>query len=646
MAEIKAKEELTGKVYASGKIVASFVSAKGSKGDKGDSSTITIGTTTTGESGTEAKVTNSGTSTAAIFDFVIPKGDKGDKGDRGADGTGVSILGSYASLSELQAAHPTGNIGDSYMIDGNLYVWSATTNTWNNVGSIKGEKGSPGIVVQENEPTDNDIYVWLDTDEEGEVLDYSTYENKIETVSVNGVMQSISNKNVDVKVPTKISQLEDDTEIPDTLYALGADYAECFEWEDGNPNNEDRRCLFVAIVDGTRKIRKAMNGDDVLGITSIDASVVGNAAYKDDNAYSVVGMVGVMKVKDNGQCEVGSYVIPGDNGLAIPSTNEAGYKVTARYSDDLIEVLLAHDSEMISRIKDDIKVIDSKIDNKIINTNSTSETDTYSCKYLNERNVIVSSEEPTTGEEVWLERSGNLFDSSTLIAGDIVGDYANLRVSSRQQLLLKAGTYKVTTNLSNTYEFGVQISPSPPPTSEYPTYIYDSKWTGSKSLMFTIKEDGWFVLGVRKADNTSFSLSEVTGFNYKLEKAKKIHTKTENGYEEFYNEEEHNKEIYSTSEQRIGTWVDLKPLYRKVINGTVTKNGDKLFTDTNIDTLTNMYGTIWYGAGIHQLGAYANENYYSLLQFNYDERTLYFYGASSYVGRDIRVYIEYTKKTD
>lgn len=365
MAEIKAKEELTGKVYASGKIVASFVSAKGSKGDKGDSSTITIGTTTTGESGTEAKVTNRGTSTAAIFDFVIPKGDKGDKGDRGADGTGVSILGSYASLSELQAAHPTGNIGDSYMIDGNLYVWSATTNTWNNVGSIKGEKGSPGIVVQENEPTDNDIYVWLDTDEEGEVLDYSTYENKIESVSVNGVVQSISNKNVDVKVPTKLSQLEDDTEIPDTLYALGADYAECFEWEDGNPDNEDRRCLFVAIVDGTRKIRKAMNGDDVLGITSIDASVVGNAAYKDDNAYSVVGMVGVMKVKDNGQCEVGSYVIPGDNGLAIPSTNEAGYKVTARYSDDLIEVLLAHDSEMISRIKDDIKVIEGKIENGV-----------------------------------------------------------------------------------------------------------------------------------------------------------------------------------------------------------------------------------------------------------------------------------------
>ena len=45
---------------------------------------------------------------------------------------------------------------------------------------------------------------------------------------------------------------------------------------------------------------------------------------------------------------------------------------------------------------------------------------------------------------------------------------------------------------------------------------------------------------------------------------KKIHTKTDNGYEEFYNEEEHNKVNYSTSEQRIGTWIDGKPLYRRV----------------------------------------------------------------------------------
>lgn len=191
--------------------------------------------------------------------------------------------------------------------------------------------------------------------------------------------------------------------VVDTLYANGSDYAECFEWEDGNPDGEDRRSLFVSIVNGTRKIRKAMAGDDILGITSIDASVVGNAAYKDDDAYSVVGMVGVIRVKDNGNCVVGGYVIPGDNGLAIPSTNEAGYKVTARYSDDLIEVLLAHDAEMISRLKDDVKNLEEDINSlnmpTVNNEKSSSTTDAYSCNYINkfETTVLYENADGTCG---------------------------------------------------------------------------------------------------------------------------------------------------------------------------------------------------------------------------------------------------------
>lgn len=44
----------------------------------GASSTITIGTVTTGAAGSSATVTNSGTASAAVLDFTIPKGDKGD----------------------------------------------------------------------------------------------------------------------------------------------------------------------------------------------------------------------------------------------------------------------------------------------------------------------------------------------------------------------------------------------------------------------------------------------------------------------------------------------------------------------------------------------------------------------------------------
>lgn len=48
---------------------------------------ISIGTTTTGEAGTDASVSNSGTSTNMVLNFTIPKGANGQDGQDGADGT-------------------------------------------------------------------------------------------------------------------------------------------------------------------------------------------------------------------------------------------------------------------------------------------------------------------------------------------------------------------------------------------------------------------------------------------------------------------------------------------------------------------------------------------------------------------------------
>lgn len=58
----------------------------GSSGEAGTAATIEVGTVTTGEAGSSASVTNSGTASAAVFDFVIPRGDKGEKGDTGPQG--------------------------------------------------------------------------------------------------------------------------------------------------------------------------------------------------------------------------------------------------------------------------------------------------------------------------------------------------------------------------------------------------------------------------------------------------------------------------------------------------------------------------------------------------------------------------------
>lgn len=56
--------------------------ADGSPGADGRAATIEVGTVATGEPGTEASVTNSGTESAAVLDFVIPRGE-GTQGEPG-----------------------------------------------------------------------------------------------------------------------------------------------------------------------------------------------------------------------------------------------------------------------------------------------------------------------------------------------------------------------------------------------------------------------------------------------------------------------------------------------------------------------------------------------------------------------------------
>ena len=55
----------------------------GSPGPAGAAATVSVGTTTTGAAGTNASVTNSGTSSAAVFNFTIPRGDTGATGAAG-----------------------------------------------------------------------------------------------------------------------------------------------------------------------------------------------------------------------------------------------------------------------------------------------------------------------------------------------------------------------------------------------------------------------------------------------------------------------------------------------------------------------------------------------------------------------------------
>lgn len=181
--------------------------------------------------------------------------------------------------------------------------------------------------------------------------------------------------------------------------STGADYAEYFEWKDGNPNNEDR-VGYIVTLDGD-KIVKANTGDDVLGICSGTAMVLGDSAewnwtkryltddfgriiyedydveheeVKDENTgevieeawtehihspkqnpdynasrayikradrpeWQIVGMMGKIYVRDDGTCVVNGYADVKD-GIATKANGKTNMRVMERVTDNIVRVLM------------------------------------------------------------------------------------------------------------------------------------------------------------------------------------------------------------------------------------------------------------------------------------------------------------------
>ena len=78
----------------------------GPAGKDGAAATVAIGSVTTGNAGTDAQVTNSGTANAAILDFVIPKGETGATGTTpgNATVTKAGIVKQMEAIADLSAA--------------------------------------------------------------------------------------------------------------------------------------------------------------------------------------------------------------------------------------------------------------------------------------------------------------------------------------------------------------------------------------------------------------------------------------------------------------------------------------------------------------------------------------------------------------
>jgi len=103
------------------------VGPQGPQGPQGTAATVAAGTTTTGLAGTNAIVTNSGTSSAAVFDFTIPRG---DTGATGATGAGVAVGGTTGQVlvkaSNVNYDTTWATITGTLVYQGS---WNASTNT-------------------------------------------------------------------------------------------------------------------------------------------------------------------------------------------------------------------------------------------------------------------------------------------------------------------------------------------------------------------------------------------------------------------------------------------------------------------------------------------------------------------------------------
>jgi len=165
----------------------------GPTGATGTAATATAGTTTTGAPGSSATVVNSGTTSAAIFDFTIPRGNTGATGATGAVGPGVAAGGVAGQVlikqSNVDYATAWGSVTGGLSYQGS---WNASTNTPTLVSSA-GTNGNYYIVSVAGSTNLNGITDWL-------VGDWAIYNGTVwqkidqtnTVTSVNGQVGAVS----------------------------------------------------------------------------------------------------------------------------------------------------------------------------------------------------------------------------------------------------------------------------------------------------------------------------------------------------------------------------------------------------------------------------------------------------------------------
>lgn len=224
---------------------------------------------------------------------------------------------------------------------------------------------------------------------------------------------------------------------------------------------------------------------------------------------------------------------------------------------------------------------------------------------IKDKLVVVSATEPTgdNREKVWIQKGKNLFDGM-FRQGTEKNPQATTYIFSRSDMKVVSGNnYTFSSNLDmSIYKYVLYISPERFPNTNANTYNSGFR-EDNNTCSISATLDGYIGLMIGKKDDTTIEPSDLdeiwfqvdqgsTATEYEAYIEPKMFVKNDNDvYEEFISKED-TLERYSTGEQKIGTWIDGKPLYQKTITITVptvnangTSNFNAVLIGSNIETI-------------------------------------------------------------
>ena len=179
---------------------------------------------------------------------------------------------------------------------------------------------------------------------------------------------------------TAISGLRDELDEIESIkrvYSSENGLGEFRKWNDSNPKGEDRSGYFVTIVPGTDNVEICDSTHDVYGISVKNSGFVGNQNEldkSDDWTYTMVGIVGAMRVRTDGTARNGEYVVPNAYGEATLSENNYGYKVLSQGSYpsyNYVTIAITPQSDALSRIEGSLSGSQADISQILIELNIT-----------------------------------------------------------------------------------------------------------------------------------------------------------------------------------------------------------------------------------------------------------------------------------